>query len=245
MIKNNDCVYCGIAIKKSVNSDNGRSVEHLIPQIAVSKKRTNANGDFHVCRKCNTEKSKIDELFGLLSRVNTPGEGGIEAVSKLSKMFGKRNKAITKMIDSARNNPNGIELNLPFKGEDVYKYGVFLTKGEFFKKHRSLLDLNKNIVLVTWGSPNLTRELLKRYKSTHGRNPFADLALNSAVENIYEECFIVVNSTGDEFLFFFNQEYLLSTKVVEKNEENMRKKRENKLDLIAGFSKSKRSKYCI
>jgi len=69
--------------------------------------------------------------------------------------------------------------------------------------------------------------------------------VNSAVENIYEECFIVVNSTGDEFLFFFNQEYLLSTKVVEKNEENMRKKRENKLDLIAGFSKSKRSKYCI
>ncbi|PSB79842.1 hypothetical protein [Photobacterium damselae] len=244
MIKNQNCVYCGIAVKKSVNSDAGRSVEHLIPQIAVSKKRTNAKGDFHVCRKCNTEKSKIDELFGLISRINTPGDGGMEAISKLAKMYGKRNKAITRMIDSARNHPDGMELKLPFKGEDIYKYGVFLTKGEYFKKHLSLLDLNEKVVLVTWGSPSLVKELLSRYQSTHGSNPYDDLAKNSSVENIYEECFIVANSEGDSFSFFFNREYLLLTKIVDRNEETVREKRINKLDLIEGFSQGKASKYC-
>ena len=52
MIKNHSCVYCGRVVKKSKNTDEGRSVEHLIPQIAVSIKRTNAKGDFHVCRGC-------------------------------------------------------------------------------------------------------------------------------------------------------------------------------------------------
>lgn len=237
-------MYCGIVVKKSVNSDDGRSVEHLIPQIAVSKQRTNAKGDFHVCRKCNTEKSKIDELFGLISRINTRGNGGVEAISKLAKMYGKRNKAITRMIDSGRNHPDGMELKLPFKGGDIYKYGVFLTKGEYFKKHLSLLDLNEKVVLVTWGSPSFVRELLSWYGSTHGRNPYDDLAKNNSVENVYEECFIVANSSGNEFSFLFNREYMLITKVVDKNEENLREKRINKLDLIAGFAQGKASKYC-
>lgn len=134
MIKNKNCVYCGGEVRKSKNADSGRPVEHLIPQIAVSKKRTNAQGDFHVCRKCNTEKSKIDELFGLLSRINTPGSGGKEALSKLRNMVGKKNKTLLSMMDSATKHPDGMEIKLPFNGEDIYKYGVFLTKGEHFKK---------------------------------------------------------------------------------------------------------------
>ena len=245
MIKNQNCVYCGIAVKKSVNLDCGRSVEHLIPQIAVSKKRTNAKGDFHVCRKCNSDKSKIDELFGLLSRINTPGEGGLEALSKLAKLYGKRNKAITSMIDSGRSHSDGVEVKLPFKGEDIYKYGVFLTKGEYFKKHLSLLDLSQKVILVTWGSPSFVKELLSNYKSKHDSNAYDDLAKNNNVENVYEECFIIANSSGDGFSFLFNKEYLLLTKVVDRTEETLKEKRINKLDLIAGFAQGKTSKYCV
>ncbi|WP_354624331.1 hypothetical protein [Psychromonas sp. MME2] len=133
MIKSQNCVYCGIKIKKSQNADDGRSVEHMIPQIAVSKTRTNAQGDFHVCRKCNTKKSRIDELFGLISRINSPNENGDIAVSKLAKMAGKGNNAVLKMIKSVKKTTEGIQLKLPFNGEDIYEYGVFLTKGNILK----------------------------------------------------------------------------------------------------------------
>ncbi|HDM8172434.1 TPA: hypothetical protein P0E23_005104 [Vibrio harveyi] len=245
MIRNQNCVYCGIKIKKSQNADDGRSVEHMIPQIAVSKKRTNAQGDFHVCRKCNTEKSKIDELFGLVSRINSPGENGKEAVSKLAKMAGKGNKAILNMIANAQEAPGGFQIKLPFKGEDIYKYGVFLTKGEYFKKHNSILDKKDKIVLVSWGGENLISELMKQYRKTHDRDPFNDLTLNSGVENVNKECFIVLGKDGTEFLFFFNKAYSLVTKVVDNNEENRAKKRENKLCLIAGFSKGETNEYCV
>lgn len=245
MIKNNSCVYCGKEIKKSKNNDDGRSVEHLIPQIAVSKRRTNAQGDFHVCRKCNTEKSKIDELFGLLSRINTPGDGGLDAISKLAKMVGKKNKAVLSIIDSATKHPDGMEIKLPFKGEDIYKYGLFLTKGEYFKKHGKILSNNDKIVLVTWGGPQLIKKLISSYRETHGTNPFEDLKQNEHVENIFQECFIIVDKNGTEFSFIFNQSYLLITKVVDNTEDNKTEKRINKLALIAGFSKGEKSKYCV
>lgn len=245
MIKNHSCVYCGRAVKKSKNTDEGRSVEHLIPQSAVSIVRTNAKGDFHVCRGCNTEKSKIDGLFGLISRINTSGSGGEEAISKLAKMFGKRNKAVLSMMESSNEHPEGVEVKLPFKGEDIYKYGVFLTKGEYFKRHESILDLKKKIVLVTWGGPNFVKELLLRYGAEHGTNPFEDLTLNDSVENINEECFIIVSKSGTEFSFIFNQMYLLLTKVVDYTEDNKIERRENKLCLISCFSKGETSKYSV
>ena len=245
MIKNKNCVYCGKEVRKSKNNDDGRSVEHLIPQIAVSKKRTNAQGDFYVCRKCNTEKSKIDELLGLLSRINTTGDGGREAISKLAKMVGKKNKAVLSMMDCATKHPDGMEIKLLFKGEDIYKYGLFLTKGEYFKKHGEILNNDDKIVLVTWGGPHLIKELLSSYRETYGTNPFEDLTQNDHVENIFEECFIIVGKNGTEFSFIFNQSYILITKVVDHTEENKTEKRINKLALIAGFSKSEKSKYCV
>lgn len=245
MIKNKNCVYCGKEVRRSKNKDDGRSVEHLIPQIAVSKPRTNAQGDFHVCRKCNTEKSKIDELFGLLSRINTSGSGGREAISKLAKMIGKKNKALLSMMDSAIKHPGRMQMKLPFKGEDIYDYGLFLTKGEYFKKHGCILNTDNKIVLVTWGGPHLIEELLSTYREKHGTNPFEDLTQNDHVENIFEECFIIVGKNDTEFSFIFNQAYLLITKVVDYTEENKIEKRKNKLALIAGFSKSEKSKYCV
>ncbi|MFT2091502.1 hypothetical protein [Paraglaciecola sp. 2405UD69-4] len=244
MIKNKNCVYCGKEVRKSNNSDDGRSVEHLIPQIAVSKTRTNAQGDFHVCRKCNTEKSKIDELFGLLSRINAPGSSDGEAISKLARMVNKKNKTVLSMVNSATKHANGVEVKLPFKGGNIYKYGVFLTKGEYFKKHRSLLSADNKIVLVTWGSPHLIKNLLSKYRAKHGTNLFEGLSQNAHVESIFDECFIIERNNGTEFLFIFNQSYLLITKVVDDTENNKIEKRINIRALIAGFSKNEKSKYC-
>ena len=138
-----------------------------------------------------------------------------------------------------------MQVKLPFKGEDIYKYGVFLTKGEYFKQIGLILDLNKKLVLVKWGGSNLINELLRSYRASHGTDPFKDLCLNEDVENINKECFIVSNKDSVEFVFFFNRAYALITKIVNKTDENIIKRRENKLCLIAGFSKSETNDYCV
>jgi hypothetical protein len=245
MRKSELCVYCGIKIRKSNNSDSGRSVEHMIPQCAVSIKRSNAKGDFHVCRKCNTQKSQIDDLFGILSRVNLSNESGKEAGLKLAKMASKGNKRVLAMMDNAKKKDEGVVIRLPFKGEDIYKYGVFLTKGEYFKQSGNILDTKKKVVLVQWGGLNLISELQKRYSGMHGNNPFDDLCLNESVENIGQECFIVSEKEGFEFVFFFNRAYALITKVVEYTADNLNLKRKNKLCLIACFSKGETNEFCV
>jgi len=217
----------------------------MIPQSAVSKKRTNAQGDFHVCRKCNTEKSKIDDLFGLLSRINLTGESGEEAIAKLARMLSKGDKRIIAMLESAKQSPQGVEVRLPLKGEDVYKYGVFLTKGEYFKQNGEILDLKRNIVLVKWGGPNLVKKLLCWYGSTHGKDPYHDLTLNSGVENINKECFIVAEKGASDFIFLFNRAYVLLTEILEYTAENRLKKKENMLGLIEGLSKNITNEYCV
>ncbi|MBV7316071.1 HNH endonuclease [Shewanella sp. NIFS-20-20] len=242
MIKTNSCVYCGIQIRKARNTDDARSVEHMIPESAVSISR---KGDFHVCRKCNTEKSKIDALFGLISRTTSTGDGAIEAANKLGRMAAKGDKAVINMIQTAKNSNGRFEVSLPFKGEDIYKYGVFLTKGEYFKQHQKLLNMEKNVVLVSWGGANLINHITDEYKKAHKNDPFHDLAQNSNVENINKECFIVANQSGSEYVFVFSRAYSLLTKVVERTEETIAQKRYNKRCLIPGFAKGEKSEYCV
>lgn len=245
MIKSHICVYCSIQIKKSKNSDFGRSVEHMIPQAAVNISRTNAQGDFHVCRKCNSEKSKIDALFGLVSRLNSSKKSAQEAAIKLSSMAKKGNKTVIRMMDTAEMKGDIVNVTLPFKGDDIYKYGVFLTKGEFFKQNRKILNMREKVVFVTWGGSNFINKLSKEYHSSNQRDPFQDLAKNNAIENVNQECFIVANKNTTEFVFFFGRAYVLITKIAERTSESLAEKRQNKLSLIAGFSRNETNKYCV
>ncbi len=246
MIKSKYCVYCGITIRKSNNAPDGRSVEHLIPNSAVSKKRTNAKGDFNVCRGCNTQKSKIDQLFGLLSRISAKGGGGDEAITEISKLYKKNDKRIRRMIDSASDFRGGKNLKLPFKGEDIYDYGVFLTKGQYFKERKELLNLDEKVVIVKWLGPNASEQITELYQQqSNNRDRFKDLAMNKSVEDVGGECFIVANSKSNQFLFFFNELYLLITEIVDLNEKSKLEKRTNKQYLIAGFTNGKPNKYCI
>jgi len=68
------CVYCTKEMDKVENSQNGKSVEHLIPNIATTIKRSNEFGDFHVCRKCNSDKSKLKACSdaGMVDHVGKP-----------------------------------------------------------------------------------------------------------------------------------------------------------------------------
>ena len=68
MIRNSVCPYCRKPMVKAENKENSRSVEHLIPNAALTRKRMNDEGDFYACRKCNSRKSHIDYVLGTIAK---------------------------------------------------------------------------------------------------------------------------------------------------------------------------------
>ena len=72
MIENEICAYCRTPIVRAENQPNSRSVEHMIPNAFITRKRKNGEGDFYVCRQCNSRKSHIDNLLGKTSKMQSP-----------------------------------------------------------------------------------------------------------------------------------------------------------------------------
>jgi len=68
MIYNTLCAYCRVKLNNKENHPNSQSVEHLIPNSLTLTKRNNKHGDFYVCKKCNSHKSKMDNLIGNISK---------------------------------------------------------------------------------------------------------------------------------------------------------------------------------
>lgn len=241
MKESSHCVYCGQPIFRSENQSNSRSAEHLIPNIATTKKRTNAEADFPVCRKCNSDKSKMDELIGLFSRLSNVDE---EAAGKIRKRLDKGHPVYTKTMQSAMQTDKGVQVNIPINGKDVYKYGAYLTKGEYFKNNNKILNGHENIVIVTWLGHGANQQLKEWYGKQHpGRNPFDDLAQNKAIENINNQCFIVSGKDGDEYVFFFNETFAFKTKILRNTTRNYALMRKNKRLLIDGLRDGIRNVY--
>ena len=233
MKKSNNCVYCGTKLIKSMNNSNSKSVEHMIPQIAVTINRDKSEGDFHVCRECNSDKSKLDEMFGLLSRLCNNLDK--EAVKKIKSRL-KNNKKFINMFACAKRVEEGYSIKIPMTGKDIYKYGVYLTKGEYYKKTGEFLSDKNNIVLIRWMGHGANNELKKWYKTNHnGGAPFVDLAQNAKVENINKECFIVSSDDALEHAFFFNETFIIRSDIAEKTEANIIKQKLNKKELIKGI----------
>jgi hypothetical protein len=68
MIENNISPYCWRLLIKAENKDNSRSVEHLMPNAALTRRRKNDEGDFCACRRCNSRKSSIDYVLGVITK---------------------------------------------------------------------------------------------------------------------------------------------------------------------------------
>ena len=83
MIHNKICPYCMKALNKIENDPLCKSVEHLIPNAALTIKRGKGEGDFLACKSCNERKSNMDYVVGVIAKFQSKSEP--LAVSSLKK----------------------------------------------------------------------------------------------------------------------------------------------------------------
>ena len=134
MIENNICPYCRQLLIKAENQDNSRSVEHLIPNAALTRKRKNDEGDFFACRKCNSRKSNIDYVLGIISKAQSSDDelAANTLINAVTKEDGRANRFID-MVLTAKEQIDGVHMEMPIKGHELIEYLHYLGKGQFFK----------------------------------------------------------------------------------------------------------------
>lgn len=113
VIFNEVCPYCR---QRMINAENhllSKSVEHLILNAALSRKRGKGEGDFYACRKCNSEKSNIDYVLGVIAKGQSYDEDF--AFQSIWKALDdkKRNKRFIKMIIEGEHKGDLVQMPLP------------------------------------------------------------------------------------------------------------------------------------
>lgn len=222
MIYNDICGYCGVPLVVAENMLNGRSVEHLIANAAITITRKNDEGDFYACRECNSKKSHIDSLLGKVAKMQSADESLaaqtlIEAITSDS----KSSKRFVEIFLRAKEQIDHVELDLPIDAKELIKYIGFLGKGQYFKENHIPLDTDKYVMRIQYINKDRCMYIEERYKSEHNSSPFRDLERNSYSEVINDgQC--IIYSKANSYLFFFHDYTAIMINVLDNTEENRR-----------------------
>jgi len=147
MITNKICPYCQCLLIKAENKPNSRSVEHLIPNAVLTRKRKNNEGDFYACRRCNTRKSNIDYVLGVVTTSQSidndlAANTLINAVTKDE----KRSKRFIDMVLNAQEGSDVVTMEVPIRAEELIEYIHFLGKGQYFKSNTSVFNPERYVM---------------------------------------------------------------------------------------------------
>ena len=139
MIENKVCPYCRRSLIKAENQDNSRSVEHLIPNAVLTRRRKKDEGDFYACRKCNSKKSNIDYILGVIA-LGQSSDDALAADTLINAIL-KDNGASKRLIDMTHTakptNEGTVHAEMPINAKELLEYMRYLGKGQFFKvKHK-------------------------------------------------------------------------------------------------------------
>lgn len=223
MRESTHCVYCGILMNRIVNHPHSRTVEHMIPQVSVSFKRTNGEGDFHVCKKCNADKSRIDEVLGVICRmVSEHPVGSIDAVHSFHKALGRKDSKFIQAIRSIKPLEVGASITLPLTAREYHRYGSWLGKGVHYITTGKLLHPEQPI-LVDIVSQKELNQIKYEYKQKNGSEAFEDLALNVKIPNVNKESFLIYDDKIREMFVCFNKVMMFHIRILDKTYVNQKK----------------------
>ena len=223
MIYNDVCPYCRNRMNQIENDPLCKSVEHLIPNTALTIRRGKGEGDFYACRACNIGKSNIDYVLGVIAKFQSKDvEMAISSVQKALDNPGRKNRFLD-MIVSANIVGAEAHMPLPVTQKEISGYINYLAKGQYYKLNQKPLSLKKNIVVFQFINKQVIRYLEKGYQNQHGSMPIQDLHLNPKSEVIADgEC--VIHSGKDKYLFFFQEGLAFIIEIRPKNNKNLRRR---------------------
>ncbi|MBM4955204.1 hypothetical protein HYO25_21860 [Vibrio parahaemolyticus] len=223
MIYNEICAYCNkpMVLKGTdVGVPLKATVEHLIPHIALSRKRGNGEGDFRACKTCNNDKSTLDYVIGIIAKANNADDQVV--IDALYKALGdgKKYKRYASMIASANCKDGVVELSLPINSDELYKYVTYLAKGQYYKENNEYLCLKDKVIFCDLLPNQFVNYLNSSYLTENGSLPFDDLVKNPNSEVILDgEC--IIWSKNDSYMFVFQKGLILIVEVLEKNNQNI------------------------
>ncbi|CTP83300.1 hypothetical protein A6R71_16640 [Xanthomonas translucens pv. arrhenatheri] len=225
MITNEVCPYCLVIMVKAENLDNSRSVEHLIPNAALTRKRKNDEGDFYACRRCNSQKSKVDEVIGAMAKAQSAdSELAASALIKLVTRHESLPARYARMLDSAQPDLDGVHVDMPLTGPELIQYLTFLGKGAYFKKFKKPLRSSNQIMLIDLHNKQILASFEQAYEAKHGTRPVRDLETNPRSE-VIEPGQSVIWSKGTTFFIVLHDYLGISIKVRPRNRKNERRAR--------------------
>lgn len=235
LIANNICPYCSIIMVKGENLPNSRSVEHLVPNIVLTTKRNNGDGDFYACRKCNSEKGTLDEIFGLMAKFQSNNTE--LAANALIRAFTKRKNVPQRywdMYDSAEEKDGQVVAKMPVSGRELLEYAKFFGKGLYFIKNGKVFNESRQVMHVRFFNKQVHMNHAKHYEKTFSSNPIKDLESNPRSWVIAEdECLIW--SKNSKFMIIFHHFISFSIKFKSRNRKTLTQQRDLENDILNDF----------
>ncbi|MEZ7493555.1 hypothetical protein QO198_18570 [Pseudoalteromonas distincta] len=221
MIHNTICPYCRHALEiKTENRPRSRSVEHLIPNTSLSKRRGKGEGDFYSCRKCNSAKSKLDDIVGLLTKAQSDNESF--AYKSLEKTILKKKSIPYRyetMINSAKYEDDGVHVNLPLDASELIKYANYLGKGMYFIKNGKAFNSYRFVMVIKIFTKGFHNQFKDLYNDEQNSDPIKDLETNPN-SNVVAEDECVIWSQKMSYLIIFHHYFSFSIKIKKRNKLN-------------------------
>lgn len=238
MIRNTRCAYCGIFMNNIQNDLSCRSVEHMIPNAASKIKRDKSEGDFYVCRKCNLEKSRMDEIMGITTRLSLNGETSEHDLKKFKDRISKNDNAFIRAAKSIYRSSEGYGFSLPITVSQAIEYFQYFAKGQYLKNTGLIFDPQKQIVVIDILGHHAIKTLEKNYTLSNNSNPFDDLTLNKneGIYNLHGETFIVSSENNHDMVMIFNKLLLVKINILPFNRSNQTLRNKIKRRLYKSWS---------
>ena len=220
---------------KGENLLNSRSVEHLVPNTLLTNKRNNGEGDFYACRKCNSEKGTLDEIFGLVARCQSSDNE--LAAKALIRAFTKRKNVpsrLWEMYDSSEEVNGHVEAKMPVYGQELLDYATYFGKGLYFIKHKKVFNEKREVMHISFFNKQVHSGFADNYENRFSSNPIKDLELNSNSWVIAEdEC--VIWSKSRSSLIIFHHFISFAIKFKTRNRKTVEKKIELENSILEDF----------
>src|SRR5690606_26256312 len=145
----------------------------------------NDEGDFYACRRCNSQKSKVDEIIGAMAKAQSADdELAAAALIKLVARHEQLPARYVRMLDSARPSRDGVHVDMPLTGPELIQYLSFLGKGVYLKKFKKPLRPSGQVMLFDLHNKQVLASFEQAYEAKHGARPVRDLQINPRSEVI-------------------------------------------------------------
>ncbi|WP_127346408.1 hypothetical protein [Pseudidiomarina mangrovi] len=180
-------------------------MEHMIPNAALSRKRGKGEGDFLACRKCNSHKSNMDYVIGVISKSQSANSNlVVDSLTRASTQTDGREKRFLDMMRTAVCKPDGnIHLEIPIHADDLISYMRYLGMGQYFKIHKRPFNPERYVMHLEFINKQVTQTFQASYQDTHYSNPFLDIQENPHAE-VIGDGEVIIWYKKDAYLFLFH-----------------------------------------